>query len=368
MAEETPKKRIVVVGGGLAGLLVAQKLNKRKDSQVILVSDKDYFIFLPRLTELFGKSAPEKHIIAPLKNIWKGSLVIDKANLVNPGDKTVVLNSGQTIAYDILVLAVGSKPNYFNTPGSQYSYSFYSKEDSDKLNEHVQRMLEADEQAGTHTFVVVGGGPTGVEVAYVLNKLVKQKRSKARVIIMERNKLLLQMLSEKLSTAATGVIQQQGIEIMTSTGVLNITPMSIEIQKPDGAKENLPCYTTVWAAGSMPQQLPITGVQLSPKGEVTVLNTLQAQQHPEIFCLGDYAATNTPKTAQSAVQQAACAADNISSLLDEKPLQQFKLEDKGTVIALEKDTVGLFYGKLLKGFLAQQGRDKYYRYMFSQFT
>jgi NADH:ubiquinone reductase (H+-translocating) len=361
------KKRIVVIGAGMAGLYVAQKLRKRSDSTVTLISEQDHFLFLPRLTELFSSSIPEQKAYLPLNQLWKGELIIDKANLVNPQEKTIMLNSGKTTTYDLLVIAVGSQVNFFGTPGSQYSYSFYNKADADKLKEHIVRMVEADEQPGTHTFAVVGGGPTGVEVAHVVQALVRKQRPASKVVVIEAGPAILRVLPPKLSEAAKAVLEKEAVEIMTETAVKNITPMSVDIQKKDGTKETIPCYTTIWAAGSKPQQIAINGIELSPKGDIPVQPSLRTQTDPNIFAVGDCAATAAPKTAQTAVQHAKVAAENINRLLDGKPLVPFEYQEKGTLIALESETVGIVFGKLLKGFIARQMRDKYYQFQLGSY-
>lgn len=363
----TPKKRIVVVGAGIAGLWVAQKLAKHKDCAVTLISDKDYFLFLPRLTELFNNTIPAEKAVRQLTDVWKGELIIDKANLVNPEDKVVVLNSGKRISYEYCVIAVGSKTNFFNTPGNHNSYSFYSKEDADKLKEHVKNMVDADEQPGVHTFAIIGGGPTGVEVASVINRLARQRRQNAIVMIIERNPLILKALPPKLGFAAADALSKAGIVLRTNTSVASIAPMSINVQTGE-KKESIPCYTTVWTAGSVPQTIAITGIEPTARGDIPVKQTLQLQTDENVFVIGDCAASSTPKTAQSALQQAHTATNNITALIEKKPLEPFAFNEKGTIIALEKNTVGLFYGKLLKGFLAQQARDKYYWLTMREYT
>lgn len=357
-----PKTRIVVVGAGMAGLLVAQRLTKRPDCSVTLVSDKDYFLFLPRLTEYFAKTIPTEHLLLHLNDVWRGPLLRGRVGIVNPDERTIVLDSGMRVEYDLLVLAVGSQVNYFGTQGNEYSYAFYTKEDADKLREHVDRLLDADEQPGTHTFAIVGGGPTGVEVAYVLNKLAKAKRPDAKVIILEGGPTVLKVLPEKLAAGAIEALRKQGIEIMANSKVKGITPLGVTIEKADGSKETVPCYTTVWAAGSKPNAISLTGVACTQRGEVPVDTRLCLPDNNTIFCVGDCAGSGSPKTAQAAVQEALAAVTNITAVLDGNEPKPFALSDRGTVIALEGDTVGLFFGKLLKGFVARQLRDKYYRY------
>jgi NADH:ubiquinone reductase (H+-translocating) len=360
MPEE--KKRVVIIGAGVAGLLVAQQLRKQKELAVTLVNEHDTFLFLPRLTELFSGSIPQQKALLPLKHVWKGDFVLDQANLVNPAEKSIILNSNATLPYDILVVATGSQVNYFNTPGSQYSYPFYSWEDSEKLREHVSRMLEADEQQGTHTFAIIGGGPTGVETAYALAHIVHKQRPGAKVLLLEAGPTILKVLPPKLAEAVRTELEVAHIDIMTNAKVLDITPMSISIERTEGGKETIPCYTSVWAAGSKPRTLQISGIEYTPRGEIPVRPTLQSQVDSNIFALGDCAATGTPKTAQAAVQQAALAAGNIIAHVKGKQLAPFTYAEKGTVVALEKRTAGIFYGKLITGFLAQQARDKYYQY------
>ena len=361
------KKHVVVVGAGVAGLYVAQKVRKESDVHVTLVTDKDCFVFLPRLTELFSGSIEEKKACLQLKDVWKGDLITDKVTMVQPQDKKILLNSGESISYDALVLSIGSQPNFFNTPGSQYCHSFYSKDDADKLKEHVRNLLTADEQPGTHTFTIIGGGPTGVEVAFVVASYVRSQKATSKVLLIERNPSVLNMMPQQMRDEVTKVLEKNGVTILPNTGVKNVTPLSVEIEKQDGVKETIPCYTTIWAAGSKPQQVGIAGVELSARGEIPVKPTLQLQNFNDIFALGDCAATGSPKTAQAAVQQAAVVSSNVHKMLRGKELDQFAFKDKGTIIALEKETVGLIYGKVISGFISRQIRDKYYSFVLGNY-
>jgi NADH:ubiquinone reductase (H+-translocating) len=362
MADAKAKHHIVVLGAGVAGLRAAQGLAKIESVTVTLVSDKDTFAFLPRLTELLSETIPADRVLLPLRTIWKGRLVIDKAVTVQPSEKKVVLASGSHIEYDTLLIALGSQTNYFNTPGSQYSYPFYTREDEEKLKEHVDRMLEADEQPGTHTFAVVGGGPTGVEVSYVLAQRARKLRPGSKILLIEAGPSILRVLPPKLAQAAKEALERENITIITDTAVKNITPMSVDVELKEHGKETINCYTTVWAAGSKPQQLNIVNVELTPRGEIPVKPTLQSLADSSIFAIGDIAGANCPKTAQGAVQQADHVIENIRAQLRNTDLKPFTYNDKGTIIALEKNTVGVFYGKVMSGFLAQQVRDKYYRF------
>jgi NADH dehydrogenase FAD-containing subunit len=347
------KTRVVVLGAGVAGLYVAQALKDAKNVHVTLVSPSDCFVFLPRLTELLANSIPSEKSCLPLANVWKGEIV-------NPAEKQVVVESGKTIAYDVLVVAIGSVVNFFNTPGSQYSYSFYSKADEERLQEHISSLLEADDTSGTRTFTVVGGGPTGCEVAYAISALLAAKKSQGKILILDRGPSVLAAFPQNLREAVSASLISRGITIIPDVSVVNVTPLTVDIARADGSKESIPCLTTVWAAGSKPQSLAITGVERTARGELPVKPTLQLESDPSIFVLGDCAAAGCPKTAQAAVQQAQLVSKNIPRFLAGKSLDPFAFKDKGVIIALEKDTVGLFMGTLLKGFIARQIRDKYY--------
>ncbi len=361
------KKQVVVLGAGIAGLYCARQLAKKSNLTVTLVSDREEFIFLPRLTEVLGKSAPPERAIVPLKDAWKGAFEHEKANLINPAERTVILASGKTITYDILIVAIGSQTNTFGTPGSQYAYPFYTHEDEQNLHEHVERMLEADEQPGTHTFCIVGGGPTGVEVGYVLGRMTKEKRPARKVLLLDNSPTILRVFPQKLQDAVRDAVHAQDVTIMNDVTVKGITPMSIDIEHKDGSKETIPCFTTVWAAGSKPQQIALSGIELSPKGEIPVEKSLQVPSHPEMFAAGDIAAAGCPKTAQAALQQAQLVVENVLKFLAAKPTSEFTYNERGTLIALEKDTVGIVYGALVKGFVARTMRDARYRMVLNDY-
>jgi NADH dehydrogenase len=365
--ERPATKRVVVLGAGIAGLLAAQEL-RRKGVAVTLVSAREHFCFLPRLTELAAKSVRESKVLLSLREIWPGELKLERATLINPEDKTVVLESGANVPYDALVIAIGSETNYFNTPGANHAFPFYCKADADALLAHCATMLDADEGAGgTHTFSVVGGGPTGVEVMNVLAKIVKQKRPNARLLLIERGAELLSV-APKLAADVRGTLTKNGVEIITKASVTNITPLAIDVVREGENKETIPCTTTVWAAGSKPASIPISGVTPTARGEVPVSATLQVPNHPELFALGDVAATGTPKTAQSAVQQARQVAENVEAYLQGKEPKPFVYKERGVMIALDADTCALVFGKRIKGFLAKKMRDTYYSMTIGQYS
>lgn len=365
-AKKDARTRIVVLGAGMAGLLAAQELQRKKDVAVTLIAPRDTFCFLPRLTEYLHKNIPDQKVVLELAEVWRGAFIKSRATAVNPEGKTVLLETGQSVPYDTLIIAVGSETNTFNTPGANYAYPFYSKDDADRLLEHLSNMLSADESPGIHTVVVVGGGPTGVEVASVLMDVVRQKRPNGKVIIMDRAPKVLNAIPE-LSPSVQAVLEKKGIAIQSGVAVSQITPLSIEITKPDGTKETIPCYTTVWAAGSKPVRLAMAGVTLTERGEIPVEPTLAVKGAADIYAVGDAAAVGTPKTAQAAVQQAAHVVANILAARAGKPQKPFSFHYRGTVIALDNDTVGTFFGKRLSGFIARTMRDTYYTFSMGQY-
>ncbi len=359
-------KRVVVLGAGMAGLLLAQQL-RRKGLAVTLVSARDYFIFLPRLTELAAKTISEKKVVIQLREVWPGELHIERATLVNTDENTVILESGISIAYDVLAIAIGSETNFFGTPGANYAFPFYSREDTQRLYGHIDTMLDADVgTGGTHTFAIIGGGPTGVEVASILADKIKARRPNAKVMLVERGPNILGPWPQ-LAPDVRAVLEHKGVEVLTGAAVSNITPLSIELQRENQNKEAIPCYTTIWAAGSKPSSIVISGVSLSARGEVPSSETLQVPGHLNIFAIGDAAGTGKPKTAQAAVQQGQQAAENIVRFLAGKAGKPFEYKDRGVVIALESDTCGLFFGRKLKGFIAKTMRDTYYSFSISQY-
>jgi NADH dehydrogenase len=296
-----------------------------------------------------------------LKDAWHGEHVAQKATIVNPAEKHVVLESGSTVPYDRLVIAVGSVVNYFNTPGAQYCYPFYSEQDMRRLQEHIAGLLDADEQAGTRTFAIVGAGPTGCEVAYALSRVLEQKKAAGKILLLDRTPTILAPFPQNLREAVASVLNKRGVTFLLNTTVANVTPLGLDVVHEDGSKENIACLTTIWAAGSKPQSLAVTGVEKTGKGELPVRPTLQLVGHDDIFVAGDIAAAGSPKTAQAAVQQSDLVSRNLILSLKGKQLEPFSFNNRGVIIALEADTAGLFFGTLLKGFIARQVRDKYYR-------
>lgn len=377
-----PSHRIVVVGGGFGGVYALRALRRlfRNDTRVsiCLISDNTCFLFTPLLHEVAtGASTPES-VAEPLLDIAGGGrvdFVRDRLKLVDLAERTLMLESGQEMKYDSLILALGATTNYFGVPGAEEN-SFPLKTISDGRNlknrvlhsfQKAQGISDENERKRLLTFVVVGGGPTGVEYAAELAEMCVALGRKhlgrafspgeAAVILLERGPDLLGKFDAQLREIAIRNLTARKVEILTNTEVSEITKDAAILK--DGRR--IESHTIVWVAGVKPN-LP----EFSPKmeqdrsGRLPVGVTLEAKEYPGVFLVGDMAAVkdpfgseNYPMLAQVAVRQGALAALNVFNRLHDLPLRSFSFRSPGVLVSLGNwMAAGKIFGLTISGPLA----------------
>jgi NADH dehydrogenase len=264
--------------------------------------------------------------------------------------------------------------NFFHTPGAdQYALPLYTMTDATRLKEHILKLFEAVDKNpalvddGALNFCIVGGGPTGVELAGALSELLHTELTKdypnlpvdkAEVLLYEHSPNLLRMFAPKLETYARTALEERGVKVQTGTGVAKIGPTSIDLSTGATVKT----HTTVWAAGL--QASPVVnslGVELVHGGRIPVGPDLQVKDHPGVFAIGDIAAMTDGKTGQvlpglgsTALQAGRHVCETIKRLLEGKQPEPFKYLNKGTMAQVGRGAavVELPTGGTLKGHLA----------------
>lgn len=347
---ETKKERIVIVGGGFAGTKAALELAKCEDCEVTLVSDHSHFRYYPTLylAATGGKRAGSR---IRLNNILAGSRVKfmrATAAKLDREQKTLETQEGEKFEYDTLILALGNVTNYFGIPGLQeYSYGIKSSEEALRFKKHLHQQL-IDEGKPDLNYVIVGGGPTGIELAgalpsYLMNIMDKHgiKDRQLNIELVEASPRLLPRSPEKVSNAVAKRLQSLGIQLMLGTAVKGETPDTLMAgDKP------LQSHTVVWTAGVTNHPFfKENSFKLTDKGKVEVDQFLQAEPH--IFVLGDNANTPFSGSAQTALHDGKFVADNLERGLHGQTPESYAAKPPISVIPVGPHWASVQWGKAI---------------------
>jgi NADH dehydrogenase len=371
--------RIVILGGSYAALNVAKRLEKRMPAdgsvQVTLISRDNYLLFTSMLPEVAAGQVAPDHIATPLRRllrrvrIWQGDVI--GADLER---RTVTMRHMATgepldVPFDHLVIALGSVTSYHHTTGAEeHSLTFKSLEDAARARARVidcfeQATIERDPAARTAllTFVVAGGGNTGVELAASLQDFLQAMRrsyprlggTRPRVVLVHHGQRLLEQLDASLADDALKLLRQRGMDIRLGTGVAAVSAEGVTLD-PGG---DVPSRTVFWTAGIAPnpfvESLP---VPKDSHGAVIVDTHLAVKDHPGLWALGDDAGVPSPAggayapTAQNAENEGPVVADNILATIAGTPLRTISYESKGMVTSLgHRRAVAQVFGKRISG-------------------
>jgi len=389
----SPKmKKILILGGGYGGVGVLTRIQKKFENDVNvnieLVSESNFFLHTPMLPEMATGTIEPRHIATPIRRFCKRAQfhqarVID----VSLKEKKVIIQrlsdkTQTTLVYDYLVLALGGKINFFgNLNIEAYSYTIKSLDDAIKIRNHVISMLEdADQetdkikQQKLMTFVVVGGGFSGVETAGELNDFIRASTAKFyRNISQEDIKIILISASEKilpeignLGEYSKQALQKAGVTIHTNTRLEDISD-DIAFLSTD---KNIPTKTIIWAGGNKVDDVVLKlDSEHHKSGRLKVNKKLKLPDHPEVFALGDCVYSIDPRsekpyppTAQHAIRQAALVAENLENKIRGIGVQHdFVYDTKGSMAKIgRKDGVALLLGHEFRGFIAWLIWKQYY--------
>ena len=370
-------KHVVILGAGFAGIGALKKL-RDADVRITIVDKRDYHTFQPLLYQVATDELGPTEVGFPIRELLHGhkNITYHQAAVksVNLAQKQVVMDGVAPIPYDYLVLALGAVANFFHTPGAdQYAFPLYTMEDAIRLKEHILKTLEAVDKNpalmddGALNFCVVGGGPTGVELAGALVELYRAELKEdypnlpvddGQVLLYEHSPQLLGTFAPKLESYARKALEERGVKVHTGTGVAKIGPASIDLSTGATVKT----HTTVWAAGL--QANPIVsslGVELVHGGRIPVGPDLQVKDHPGVFAIGDIAAMTDGKTGQvlpglgaTALQAGRHVGETIKRLLDGKQPKPFEYFNKGLMAQVGRGAavVELPTGGTMTGHLA----------------
>jgi NADH:ubiquinone reductase (H+-translocating) len=370
------RPRIVVVGTGHAGMEAVKALRKA-EADVLLVDRNNYHKFQPLLYQVATAGLMPGHITQPARHIFHGHKNVDfrlaKVVGADLDARTLLPASGLPIAYDYLILAAGASTAYYGVPGAEeHGFPLKNLPDAINLRAHVVRRFEAANsnpalvEDGALTFVVVGGGPTGVEMAGALVELFGQvfrldypalDVGRARVVLVEMGDRLLAPYTPALSAYTGRVLARRGVEVRLQTTVERVTPTSVTL----AGGETIPCHTLIWAAGVRANPLAdALGLEQGPAGRVVVDDTLRAPGHPEVFVAGDMAAASDPEgvlypqVAQVAIQQGIHAAKEIERAMRGEAPRPFRYRDLGMMATIGRNAAVAQFprGLTMKGWFA----------------
>ena len=367
-------KVVVIVGAGFGGLRAARAL-RRAPVQVVLLDRNNYHLFQPLLYQVATAGLEPDQIAKPVRAILRSQKNFDfrmvEVTRVDFNDRRLQTSAGP-IAYDFLVLAHGGETNFFGLDGVRtHGLSLKDVPDAVEIRNHVltcfeQAMLEpdAERRRARLTFVVVGGGPTGVEMAGALSELIRLVLVKdyprlnikdVRILLLEATDTLLAAMPERLREAAGRTLWRKWIEVRFSASVADFDGERVRLK----SGEIIPAHTVIWAAGVKAAPLNATlGLTVGRQGRIAVEPTLQVPGHPEVYLIGDasYAEDNgapLPMVAPVAIQMAEVAAHNIVRALRGEPLQAFRYRDQGTLATIGRNAaVADVFGLQLSGFPA----------------
>ncbi|MGE0764797.1 MAG: NAD(P)/FAD-dependent oxidoreductase [Bdellovibrionales bacterium] len=364
-------KRVLVVGAGFAGLKAAKALSKSRDVQVTLIDRRNHHLFQPLLYQVATAGLSPAEIATPIRTVFANR---DNVKVLMGNIESVILSQrqvsmqGELLDYDYLILACGAKHSYFNHPEWENdSPGLKTLEQATEIRRRILLAFELAERAKDPvlqkellTFIVVGGGPTGVEMAgaigeisrYTLEKDFRAIRpDRTRVLLVEAGSRILPAFSEVLSKRAARDLERLGVQIWTSTRVTEVNAMGIKM-----GNEEVRARTVIWAAGVKPSSLSQTmNVELDSVGRVKVQKDLSLPGHPEVMVLGDQAHFPTkdgkglPGLAPVAMQQGTHAASNILADLRQRPRQPFVYRDKGIMATIGRKSAIVQIGRLQYG-------------------
>ncbi len=363
---EPAPHRVVVIGSGFGGLFATKAL-KRADVHITLIDRSSVHLFQPLLYQVAtgilseGEVAPAtREVLRQQKNatVLMGDVV--DIDVVGRTVTSTMLDRTTVTPYDSLIVAAGAGQSYFgNDQFAEFAPGMKSIDDALELRGRIfgafeMAELETDweELDSWLTFVVVGAGATGVEMAGQIAELSRRTLSgdfrniepgTARVILLDAAPVVLGPYGPKLSAKAEGELKRLGVEVQLNAKVVDVDGHGIEVQDPDGSTRRIAARTKIWAAGVAASPLgrlvaERTGAELDRFGKVRVENDCTVPGHPEVFVVGDMMAFDRlPGVAQVAIQTGQYAARTIERRLQGKtPLPPFSYRDKGTMAVISR--------------------------------
>jgi NADH:ubiquinone reductase (H+-translocating) len=371
------RPHVVIVGGGFAGLSAARSL-KDADVKVTLIDRRNHHLFAPLLYQVATAQLSPANIAQPIRAMLSrqknATVLMGEVEHIDADARTLTVDNGRVIPYDYLIVAVGATHSYFgHDEWAPLAPGLKTIDDATKIRrrileafEEAESATDAAEREALLTFVVIGGGPTGVELAGAIGEIARHTLVKdfqhidsrdAKILLLEGLPRILPMFPEKLSSYAVKDLAKFGVEVRTNSLVTGIDEHGVNI-----GDERIDAKTVLWAAGV--QVSPLTRVlgglaELDRAGRVPVTAELNIAGHPEIFVIGDAASIKNsegkpvPGVAPAAMQQGKWAASNIARALRGEAYVPFVYNDRGNLATIGRNqAVASVKGRNFNGFPA----------------
>ena len=389
------KKKILILGGGFAGVECARKLESEfgddPEVEIVMVSEDNFLLFTPMLPQVASGMIETRHIVLPIRTVCKKTKFYEgRVKNIDPYGKLVTLwGTGDkrsiSIHYDFLVVALGSETNFFGMADvEKNAYTMKTLNDAVMLRNRVIDMLEQAENETNPilrksflNFVVVGGGFAGIETAGELMDLLLDARKHyptilkedLKVVVLEALEMILPGFNEKLADFAKDKMVERGIDIRLKTAVTSfdgneVTTKSLDEYPSDSVDtseiDSIMTKTLIWTAGVTPVNTIKRSMFKTDKGKVVIDDYLEVPEFPGVFAIGDCALHIDPETqrplpptAQIAEAQAKVAAKNLTSLIKNSKKEKFVYHSKGQMAIIGKRSgIATFLGMNISGFWA----------------
>ncbi len=382
MANE--RHRVVILGGGFGGLYAAKVL-KHAPVDVTVIDKRNFHLFQPLLYQVATGSLSPGEIAAPIRGVLQGQkntrVLLGEAADIDPKAKFVTLKDGAQIGYDSLIVATGSESSYFgNDAWKQWAPPLKSIEDATAIRhkillafEAAERIADPAKRAPWLTFVIVGAGATGAELAGTLGEIAHHtlkdefhviRPADAKILLVDGASRVLSTYPEDLSKKAEEQLKKLGVTLRFGLMVTGVDENGVTVKDKSGATEHIASHTVIWAAGvsvsEFGRQLAKrVGADTDRPGHIVVTPYLTVPNYPDIYIVGDLAGAKSPDgkplpgVAQVAMQGGSYAAKTILRKLEHKEVKPFHYFNKGDLAVLGRAAaVANVFGVHLSGFLA----------------
>ncbi len=372
------RHRVVILGGGFGGLYAAQAL-KKADIDLTLVDRRNFHLFQPLLYQVATGSLSPGEIAAPLRTVLRDQVnsrvLLDEATGLDAVNRQLILSDCGPLPYDTLIVATGSQSSYFgNDQWEEFAPGLKTVEDATRMRhkmlfafEEAEREPDPVQRQAWLTFIVVGGGPTGVELSGALGEMANDtmrnefdniRSEDARILLLDGGDRILSNYPESLSQAAERSLIKLGVRTRNKVRVIGVDADGVTIRTPNG-EERLAAKTVLWGAGVKASPFgkilgDQAGAPLDKGGRVLVNPDLTVGQHPEIFVVGDLASMTQdgvplPGVAPTAMQQGKYAAAVIQARLAKSAAPPpFRYFDKGSLAVIGRSAAIAYFEKFGK--------------------